>query len=407
MKNISFAILGTGPAGRAAVDHHAWLTEQGLQYADDPVIVGGKHSAGKTIGGVFEEKEGLIGKCYECCTPAVCPPSLEELTVQPLNVDAIAEQVDYVISALPSAVAWRIEPALNKRGVHVFSNASAYRWDPVIPLIIAEVNRGALSLVEKQDTPGKRVCNPNCTAAGFTTLLSEIESYGIKIKHAVLRTRQALSGKGDSITDPSYVDMALSRKGGFVDWPLNRYSKERINEEAWKSSCEPLKILGKVETIEEVINARSKKINDEIIWIMSETRRVLKQYGHKEFLSLYFHRDVTESEVYTIPTIVEQYRLPLDVEQLPSSPRHPFIVQKKIPMHEDIQKLPTGMEILLGRLRIQYDHVDVITLSHNLRRGATWAARQNLELFLQKYVDGWEAHFAELYNKIKKNLFLG
>ena len=65
--------------------------------------------------------------------------------------------VDIAFSALPSNVAEIVEPSLVARGIHVFSNASAFRRVAGIPLVIPEINPEAMKVYDGH------ACATNCT----------------------------------------------------------------------------------------------------------------------------------------------------------------------------------------------------------------------------------------------------
>src|SRR5690606_36307406 len=102
-----------------------------------------------------------------------------------------------ILSALPSSVAREIEPALAGAGHLVVSNASTFRNDPDVPLVIPEVNAHHLALLERQrgTWPGAIVTNPNCVVTGLAMALAPLhERFGIV--RAVATTFQAISGAG-------------------------------------------------------------------------------------------------------------------------------------------------------------------------------------------------------------------
>ena len=55
-----------------------------------------------------------------------------------------------VFSALDSSVAGDVEAAFARAGAFVLSNAKNYRMEPDVPLVIAEVNRDHLGLLDAQ-----------------------------------------------------------------------------------------------------------------------------------------------------------------------------------------------------------------------------------------------------------------
>ena len=76
--------------------------------------------------------------------PGDPPPSLKEMIVSPLEPNLPAR---LVFSALPADVAREVEPQFAQAGYAVCSNASAFRYEPDVPLIIPEVNADHLSLI--------------------------------------------------------------------------------------------------------------------------------------------------------------------------------------------------------------------------------------------------------------------
>jgi aspartate-semialdehyde dehydrogenase len=104
-----------------------------------------------------------------------------------------------VFSALDALVARELEPAFARAGAAVFSNASAYRLEPDVPLVVPEVNGAHLALLERQRAErgweGSLVCNPNCTAAILATALAPLaEAFGVEA--LACTSMQAASGAG-------------------------------------------------------------------------------------------------------------------------------------------------------------------------------------------------------------------
>ena len=93
-----------------------------------------------------------VGRAYaEAChwiLPTPIPPAVAALTVQPSDVDKIHAPLAF--SALPGDEASLIEPRLAQAGVAVCSNASAYRPEPDVPLLLPEVNPEHTALIERQ-----------------------------------------------------------------------------------------------------------------------------------------------------------------------------------------------------------------------------------------------------------------
>ena len=89
-----------------------------------------------------------VGQSYgDVCRwvlPGPIPESVRRLVVQPTLPAAL--DVPLVFSALPSSIAIDAEPEFARRGTAVCSNASTFRAEPDVPLLLPEVNPDHTSL---------------------------------------------------------------------------------------------------------------------------------------------------------------------------------------------------------------------------------------------------------------------
>lgn len=367
-EKIRLGILGaTGMGGRDAVIHQQKLEEKGENYADLELVTGSPSSEGRKLGEVFKEKEEKLSERYEFWNPQKCPEKYSEMTVEGLDADSIASKVDYIISALPSSVAREIEPKLREKGVHVFSNASKFRWSEEVPLIIPEVNPGDIKMLEDQETPGKQANNPNCTTAGYVPVIAALKEQ-FDIESIDLVTMQAISGKGDKIASEEYSSRI---EGNAIDdW--DRESNH--NGEEIKSELEPQKILGLAKTKEQ---AKNTDLN-----IDAQTTRIPTQYGHLESLRIKFSDEV---DVEKVAETLKSWRPSEKVQSLPSTAEKTVTVLDRQPEPREDVFIEEGMSVVVGDLRqLEEDRISLYSLSHNLRRGATWTARQSMELYLKQ-----------------------
>jgi len=366
--SIKLGILGaTGMGGRDAVIHQSKLEKSGDNYAKLEIVTGSPSSEGRKLGEVFKEKEEELSKRYKFWEAQECPEKYTDMEVKGLNADEIADKVDYVISALPSSVAREIEPELREKGVNVFSNASEYRWSKEIPLMIPEVNPGHIQMLDEQESKGKQANNPNCTTAGYVPVIKALEEH-FNVDKIDLVTFQAISGKGDKIKEKDYSERI---KGNAVDdWD----NTSTHNGEEIKSEIEPQKILGLAETQEEAKNTGLR--------IDAQTVRIPTQYGHLESLKIEFEENI---DVEKVEKALENWQTDERIRELPSSPENPIEVLDRQPEPREDVFTEKGMSVVVGDLRqLEDNRISLFSLSHNLRRGATWTARQSMELYLQE-----------------------
>jgi len=254
-----------------------------------------------------------------------------------------------LISALPGSVAMEIERRLADAGHLVVSNASAWRADPGIPLVIPEINPDHLELI---GSSGGIVTNPNCSVAAFAPALTPLHrEFGIE--SAVVTTFQAVSGAGSS--GPTVL--------GLMDnvFPI-------IGGEEEKLEREPGKLLGSVE---------GRGITSAPFTVSATTTRVPVLHGHLVDLSLRFTRQPSVAEA---TACMERWAGPLPLPSLPLRPLR-VTADPNRPQPRLDRSAEGGMAITVGRVRAcPVNHLRLMALAHNLERGAAGAAVANAEL---------------------------
>jgi aspartate-semialdehyde dehydrogenase len=102
------------------------------------------------------------------------------------------EGVDITLFSAGGEVSRRFAPAAVGAGAVVVDNSSAFRMDPAVPLVIPEVNGGAVD--ELGGGPGI-IANPNCSTIILLMALTPLHrAFGVE--RAVVSTYQAASGAG-------------------------------------------------------------------------------------------------------------------------------------------------------------------------------------------------------------------
>ncbi|MBL6990598.1 MAG: aspartate-semialdehyde dehydrogenase [Bacteriovoracaceae bacterium] len=283
-----------------------------------------------------------VGKCYE---DAVIWREKEELPKSLCKIKLISFEdvtATYALSSLPSDVAQIQEMELAKRGIHVVSNASAYRMAKNVPLIIPEINADHIGLIKKQDTKGKIITNPNCATVFLSLGILPLLSVG-EVKHISTVTLQAVSGAGyPGVPSIDLIGDTIPNIGG---------EEEKVESESKK-------ILGGLDRFCDFS-------------ITSHVNRVPVAHGHTVAIHAYFASDVTVEQV--------QVALLEKMKQFPDLYKYhqdPFRPRPRLDLD------PLDQRAHIGRLK-QGDApniVGLVSMGHNLVRGAAGAAKLNLEL---------------------------
>ncbi len=344
MKKIPVGVLGaTGMVGQRFLSlllDHPWF--------EVSVVAASDRSAGKTLG---EAGRWLIG--------GEMPAQYAKMTVQP--VDRVGA-VGVVFSALPGDVAGETEIAWAKAGAIVFSNAGAHRRDPLVPLLVPEVNPDHIDLLELQRREygwsGGILTNPNCTTTHAVLPMRPLhDAFGLR--KVLLVSMQAISGAGyPGVSSLDIIDNVVPLIGG----------------EEEKVEWEPRKLLGTL---------GSGGITEADITISAHCNRVAVIDGHTECLSLQFERPpADEAELIAV---LRAFRAAPQELNLPSAPAAPIIVTAAPdgPQPRRDRDAARGMATTVGRVRpcpiLDYK---LVLLGHNTIRGAAGGSLLNAELMV-------------------------
>jgi len=98
--------------------------------------------------------------------------------------------LDVVLSAAGASSSRLLSPRIAADGAVVVDNSSAWRMDPDVPLVVSEVNPGAISEARKGI-----IANPNCTTMVAMPVLAPLHAEA-GLCRLVVSTYQAVSGAG-------------------------------------------------------------------------------------------------------------------------------------------------------------------------------------------------------------------
>lgn len=146
-----------------------------------------------------------------------------------------AESADYggldvVFFSAGGETSLRLAPRVAAAGAIVIDNSSAWRMDPEVPLVVAEVNPADLDRI-----PKGIVANPNCTTMAAMPALKPLHD-AAGLKRLIVSTYQAVSGGGlagaqellDQARAVTAGAEALVRDGTGVEFPAPKKWKVPI-----------------------------------------------------------------------------------------------------------------------------------------------------------------------------------
>jgi aspartate-semialdehyde dehydrogenase len=346
MNPIPVAILGaTGSVGQrfiSLLDNHPWFKVVALAASD--------RSVGQTYGAA----------CRWVLSEPM-PDWARDMTLLPAEPGVIDSKI--VFSALPADLAKDLEPQFAKAGFAVCSNASSYRRDEDVPLLLPEVNAEHIALVRQQRKnrgwSGAILTNPNCTSTGLTIALKALQdAFGLQKVFVV--SLQALSGAGyPGVASLDIADNVIPNIGG----------------EEEKVEWEPRKMLGRLNT---------STVTMAKVELSAHTNRVAVIDGHTVCVSVALENAATSEQARQA---LSSYKAPPEARALPSSPQPVILVRDEMdrPQPRLDRLTGSGMTTVVGRVRPDpLFHIKFVVLSHNTIRGAAGGSIYNAELLVQE-----------------------
>ncbi len=271
------------------------------------------------------------------------------------------DDVDLVIASTPDEVAAEFVPWAVQRGAIVVDESAYYRMDPNVPLVIPEVNPGAIA--EHQGI----IASPNCSTTQMVVALKPLMD-AAGLRRVIVSTYQAVSGAGlaaqqELITNTrAHLDSHSPQVQNFQhDIALNlipqigSLKQDGFTSEEMKMVYETHKILG----------------NDRIM-INATCVRVPVLVGHSE--SIYCETE----EPLTLDRVLELFGGAPGITLIDDLPN------KKYPMPRDCAHRP---DVFVGRVRKDRDVACGISfwcVSDNLRKGAATNAVQIAKLLIDQ-----------------------
>jgi aspartate-semialdehyde dehydrogenase len=343
---IPVAVLGaTGSVGQRFVqllDGHPWF--------EVVALTGSDRSAGQPY-----------GEACRWVLPELMPDWAARMKVLPSEPDSIPARIAF--SALPAGQARDLEPYFARAGLAVCSNASAFRQEPDVPLLLPEVNADHVALVEVQRRArgwsGCIVTNPNCTSTGLTVALKALkDAFGLRRVVAV--SLQAVSGAGyPGVPSLDILDNVIPYIPG----------------EESKVEVEPRKMLG---------DLNGERVAEAAFAISAHTNRVPVSDGHLVCASVELQEPAGAGAAVQALTAYQAHEL---ARELPSTPLPVIRVRDELdrPQPRLDRMTGRGMTTVVGQLRPDpVFHLKFTVLSHNTVRGAAGGSIYNAELLVKK-----------------------
>ena len=329
-------------------------------------VVGATGAVGRTILSILAEREFPIDELRLFASSrsagSVVETAWGSVTIEDL-ADADPTGLDVALFSAGGDRSREYAPKFADAGVVVIDNSSAFRMDPDVPLVVADVNDDAIV-----DRPKGIVANPNCTtmdlmmaagplhrAAGLEALVAtsyqSVSGSGMAGIRELMRQTDELRPNPDALREGGWEDPGSEvyvAPIGFNVIPFAGSEKEQgYTDEEWKLVDETRKILAA-----------------DGIAVEPTCVRVPVVTGHGIAATMWFERSMSATEAIEILSGAPGVRVWTD----------------RVPTPLDSAGID---EVLIGRVRDTVGRpggVNVWVVGDNLRKGAALNAVQLAEL---------------------------
>lgn len=270
---------------------------------------------------------------------------VEELT------ESSFEGVDYALFATSAELSARFVPCAVAAGAYAIDNSSHFRMNEEVPLIVPEVNAGAIGT-------SKVIANPNCSTIQLVPVLRIIHEMA-GLKRVVVSTYQSVAGAGRAALDELWSQT------------LAIFNQKEIETEAFQHqiafNCIPqidvIRDDGYTKEEFKIINESRKILGLKDLRITATAVRVPVFHSHAESVNVELERAVSIGQLS---------------EQLAA---HGIIVSPDGEYPMQLAVAGTD-EIFVGRLRhdASVEHgLNFWVVADNIRKGAALNAVQIME----------------------------
>jgi len=300
------------------------------------------------------------------------------LVVRALTDEAI-EGFDVALFSAGGSTSGEWAPRFARAGAIVIDNSSRWRSYDDVPLVVSEVNPGALELLDSPSEHPGIVANPNCSTMQMVVALKPLHD-AAGIERLVISTYQAVSG-----TNRRAVDELLEQSHALLHEREIAPPREYAHRIAFNALPHAGGFAeGEDHTDEErkLMNETRKILGDDAIRISATCVRVPVITGHSEAVNVQT-RDALSPE--RARELLQEAPGVAVIDE-PNAARYPLAIDA------------AGRdEVFVGRIRRDPGHehaLDMWIVSDNLRKGAATNAVQLAELLHERRTLGAQARQA-------------
>jgi aspartate-semialdehyde dehydrogenase len=256
-------------------------------------------------------------------------------------------------------------PRAAKTGAVVIDNTSQFRMEPDVPLVVPEINPGAIAQYEKR----RIIANPNCSTIQLVMALKPLHDLA-RVKRVVVATYQSVSGAGREAMD----ELFNQTRSIYVNDPM---TKEHFTKQIAFNCIPHIDVFMEDGSTKEEwkMGVETRKILDPDIAVHATCVRVPVFIGHAEAVNIEFEN----------PISVEQARAALK-----AAPGVSVLDHRADEGYVTPQESAGEDPVFVSRIRrdptVKHG-LGLWVVADNLRKGAALNAVQIAEILMRDYLD--------------------
>ena len=331
-------------------------------------VVGATGNVGREMLNILSEKNYDAKNIFPVASERSSGSKVEygntELTVEAIEKFDISK-VQIALFSAGSEVSKEWAPKFGEKNCVVIDNSSQFRMDDDIPLIVPEVNPGAIKDFKNRNI----IANPNCSTIQLVVALKPLHEIS-KIKRVIVSTYQSVSGAGKAAMDELFYQTknvfseqikdninftkpiafnVIPHIGDFVD---DGYTKEEIK-----------------------MREETNKILDKDIQFSATCVRVPVFIGHAEAVNIEFENKVSVDEARNAIKNASGCSL------LDEHKDGGYVTPKECAGNDDtyVSRIREDSAVANG--------LSLWVVSDNLRKGAALNTVQIAEILMEKHIN--------------------
>ncbi|MBF0094583.1 MAG: aspartate-semialdehyde dehydrogenase [Alphaproteobacteria bacterium] len=273
---------------------------------------------------------------------------------------------DIALSSPGASVSAKFSPRAAAAGCVVIDNTSHFRMDPLVPLVVPEVNPDAIANYTKKGI----IANPNCSTIQMVVALKPLHQR-FKIKRVVVSTYQSTSGAGKEGMD----ELFNQTRGIYMNEPLSKTQHKFTKQIAFNVIPHIDVFMDDGATKEEwKMTAETRKILDPNIAVHANCARVPSFIGHAEYINIETESPITDAEAR------EVLRRAKGVVVVDMRENEGYVTPAECAGEDPVY---------VSRIRRDFTVANGLSfwcVSDNLRKGAALNAVQIAEVLAEKYL---------------------